>query len=86
MKASILYRPNSEFARAVEEYAHDFKRSKGRDIDLVDLNTRDGASMATLYGIMQFPSVLITRDDGQVVKDWQGEHLPLMSELAGYLV
>ena len=41
--------------------------------------------MATLYGIMRYPSVLVTRDDGQVIKDWQGEHLPLMSELAGYL-
>lgn len=85
MKASILYRPNSEFARMVEEYVTDFKRSKGKDIELIDLNTRDGASTAALYGIVRYPSVLVTRDDGQVIKDWQGEQLPLMSELAVYL-
>lgn len=86
MKTSILYRPNSEFARIVEEYATDFKRSKGFDIDLIDLNSREGAAIASLYGIMQYPSILVTRDDGQVVKDWQGAQLPLMSEVAGYLV
>lgn len=69
----------------VEEYVHDFKRTRGRDIELVDLNTREGASTATLYDIMQFPCVMVMRDDGQVIKDWQGDHLPLMSELAGYL-
>ncbi len=86
MKASILYRPDSEFARMVEEYARDFKRNKGFDLELVDLNTRDGASIATLYDIVRYPAIVVVRDDGGVVKDWQGEQLPLMSELAGFLV
>lgn len=85
MKVSILYRPNSEFSRMVEEYVNDFKRSRAKDIELIDLNTREGASLAALYGIVRYPGVLVTRDDGQMIKDWQGEHLPLMSELAVYL-
>lgn len=86
MKACILYRPDSEFARMVEEYVHDFKQTKGYDIELIDLNTRDGASTASLYDIIQYPGVLVTREDGQWVKDWQGEQLPLMTELAAYLI
>lgn len=86
MKACILYRPDSEFARTVEEYVRDFQRFKGKDIELVDLNTREGASMATLYDILQNPALVVLRDDGQLVKDWQGELLPRKDELAGYLV
>lgn len=86
MKAVVLYRPDSEFARMVEEYAHDFKRTKGYDLELVDLNTQDGADVAKLYDVMHYPAILIIRDDGQLIKDWQGEQLPLMSEIAGYLV
>jgi hypothetical protein len=85
MKACILYRPDSEFARIAEEYARDFGRFKGKEIELVDLNTREGAAMAALYEIMQNPTLIILREDGQLVKDWQGEHLPLKDELAAYL-
>ena len=86
MKACILYRSDSEFARIVEEYARDFQHFKGKDIELMNLNTREGAAIATLYDILENPALLVIRDDGQLVKDWQGEHLPLKDELAGYLV
>lgn len=82
----VLYRPDSEFARMVEEYSHDFKRTKGYDLELVDLNTRSGADLARLYDVMEYPSVLVTRDDGQLMKSWQGQQMPLMSEVAAYLV
>lgn len=86
MKACILYRPDSEFARGVEEYARDFKHFKAKDIELVDLNTRDGVAMATLYDILQNPTLIVLRDDGVMVKIWQEEQLPLRDELAGYLI
>ncbi len=84
MKALMLYHSDSEFARVAEQYVHDFGRFKGKEIELVDLNTREGATMATLYDIMQNPTLMVLRDDGQLVKDWQGEHFPLKDELAAY--
>lgn len=86
MKALMLYRPNSQASRQVEEYVTDFKRSQHRDIALINLNTRDGVATASLYDIVHNPSLLVIRDDGQLVKFWQDEHLPLMNELASYLV
>lgn len=85
MKAWILYRARSEDARKVEEYVHEFERYKGKKLELIDLNTRDGAAIASLYDEMQQPTVMVVRDDGQLVQDWRGPHLPLMNELAGYL-
>ena len=85
MKVVVLYRPNSEHARKVEEFARDFTHSNtNRKIELVSLDTRDGASTATLYDIMQYPAVLALRDDGQILKEWEGDMLPLMQEVAHY--
>jgi hypothetical protein len=85
MKAIMLYRPNSESSRIVEEYARDFERTRGRTIKLISLNTREGAAIASLYDMMDNPGLIVLRDDGQVVMEWQGTKLPLMNEVAGYL-
>lgn len=81
----MLYRPNSEFARMVEQYVTDFRRQKGRDIELIDIDSREGASVAALHGATQYPCLLVLREDGQQLQIWQGSTLPLMNELLGYL-
>jgi hypothetical protein len=85
MKIVVLYHPQSEFARSVEEYAHDFSRNRGKSIELLSLETQEGAAMATLYDIVRYPAVLALKDDGQLLKNWEGEQLPLMNEVAAYL-
>ena len=85
MKVIALYRPNSEHARPIEEYARDFERQRGKAIELMSLDTRDGAEKANLYSIMQYPALVAVRDDGQLLRDWQGARLPLMDEVAAYL-
>ena len=81
----MLYRPNSEFARPVEEYAKDFEANRGKAIQLVSLDTVEGADMAKVYDIVQYPALMVIRDDGQLLKEWQGERLPLMDEVSGFL-
>ena len=85
MKLVILYHPQSEFSRSVEEYAHDFERTRGKAIELVSLDTAGGSDMAKLYDIVQYPALLALRDDGQLLQKWEGARLPLMDEVAGYL-
>ena len=86
MKALILYRPNSEHARSVEEFLNMFKRlHPEKKTEMVSLDTREGSSVATLYDVMQNPAIVAVKDDGSVLKIWQGEQLPLMDEVAAYL-
>lgn len=85
MKALILYRPNSEFARTVEQYVRDFERQRYKKIELVNIDTAEGAEKARLYDVVQYPALLVLRDDGQFMKMWQGSQMPLMDEVAGYL-
>lgn len=87
MKVLVLYRPNSEHATNVETFVRDFEHqhSAGKKLELLSVNTRDGAATASLYDIWTFPTVLALGDDGQILNIWQGEPLPLMNDVAAYL-
>lgn len=87
MKLLVFYRPNSEHARVVETFIHDFQaqyqtRAK---IETMDLDTRDGAAMASLYDVLRYPALLATADDGVLIRSWEGEELPLMRDVASYV-
>lgn len=84
MKVTILYRPNSEFARSVEEFAHNIERQQNIVPELVSLETREGAAMAATYDITRYPAILALREDGEMIQMWIGEQLPLMNEVAAF--
>jgi hypothetical protein len=85
MRLVVLYRPESEFARSVEEFVRDYQRTHAGDkLELVNYDSRDGTATASLYDIMQQPAILALREDGSVLKTWEGGSLPLMDEVASY--
>ena len=85
MKVVVLYRPVSDHARRVEEFVHDFKHHEPkRRIETIDVDSPQGISLANLYDIVAYPAVIALRDDGQLLKHWQGDEWPLMNELAFY--
>lgn len=86
MKLLVLYRPDSEYAADVETFVRDFQRLHdiGDRLEILSVNTRDGASMSNLYDVMSFPSFLALADNGSVLNSWQGS-IPLMDEVAGYI-
>src|SRR5687768_8680526 len=86
MRLLIIYRPNSEHSRAVEEFVHDFKKQKpDKAIELLTTDTIDGTKTAELYDIVSYPSVLALANDGQILKIWQNQ-LPLINDLLAYAV
>lgn len=85
MKVLILYRPNSEHGRRIEEFVHDYQaRHAAEHLEVIDVDSRDGSATASLYDVMQYPAILVLRLDGYPQKVWQGEQLPLMDEVAAY--
>lgn len=85
MKVVILYRRNSEETSAVEAFIRDFKyRHDAHHLEALDADSREGIAMASLYDIMTYPAILALRDDGSVLKSWEGAMLPLMDEVAYY--
>ncbi|HUC89913.1 MAG TPA: hypothetical protein VMR45_03860 [Patescibacteria group bacterium] len=87
MKLLILYRPDSEHESEVETFVRDFRRQyeSGKKLELLSLNTRDGAATASIYDVMSYPAILALADNGSVLNMWQGTPLPLMDEVAGYI-
>lgn len=85
MKVVILYRPNSEHGRRIEEFIHEYQRRHETDhIEVLNIDTRDGSATAALYDVMRYPAIMVLRNDGYVQKLWQGDALPMMDEVASY--
>ena len=85
MKVVILYRPRSEHGTDVETFVRDFKRRHNSEkVEVLDADSVDGISTASLYDIMQYPAILALSEDGSLLKGWEGSTLPLMDEVAYY--
>jgi hypothetical protein len=87
MRLVVIYSPDSEFARAVETFVHDFQHlheGPGRRMEVLSTETRDGAATMSLYDIFESPVLMVLGDDGQLAKHWSGGTLPLMDEVASY--
>lgn len=86
MKVVILYRPDSEHARAVDTFSHDFQnRYQESRLEIINVDSREGIAMASLYDIMRFPAILAMSGDGGLQKYWEGDALPLIDEVASYV-
>lgn len=86
MKVVVLYREKSEHRRVVEEFVHEFERRTSGQLELIDIDTKQGSDLAELYDVTEYPAVLATAEDGSMQNMWVGEPLPLINEVAAYLV
>jgi 3-deoxy-D-manno-octulosonic acid (KDO) 8-phosphate synthase len=85
MRILILYRPNSEHGRMIEEFIHNFQDSHAAgSVEIQDVDSREGIATASLYDVMQYPAILALQPDGVAQRVWQGTDLPLMDEVASY--
>jgi thioredoxin-like negative regulator of GroEL len=85
MRVVILYRPDSEHARAVETFLHDFQARNGSvKIEVLNVDEREGIAMVNLYDVMRYPTIIAMADDGTVLNMWEGDELPRMDDVASY--
>jgi hypothetical protein len=85
MKVVVIYRPDSEYARIVETFIHEYQiRHDDKKLEVLNVDSREGSATASLYDIMQQPAILALRDDGSVLRSWEGSELPLLDEVASY--
>ncbi len=85
MKITVIYHPVGEHARAVDEYIHEFSvRYPDFSVEMLSVESRAGAELASLYDIVDYPAIMVTDGTGRVAKVWQGAQLPIMDEIAYY--
>ena len=85
MKLLLLYRPESEHARAVDNFLREMHARSSQEVELVDVDSQEGVRKVELYDAMQYPTVVATTDDGQLQKMWSGTPLPMVNDVLGFL-
>ena len=85
MRVVLLYHPKSEHGGMVADYAAEFERYKRKKLDLVSLESVEGADFAILYCVDHYPAILVMTNAGSLQRMWQGLPLPLMDELSYYV-
>jgi hypothetical protein len=81
MIVTLLYEPNAPSAQNVEQLTRSLDASQVK-YRLLDANSVDGSALAELYDVIRRPAVVVTQEDGQLVRLWQG-NLPSADDL-GY--
>jgi hypothetical protein len=85
MKVLVIYRPNSEHGRIVEDFIHEFRRRHEQErLEVLNIDSRDGSATASLYDVMQYPAILVLANDGIIQRSWEGASLPRMDDVVSY--
>lgn len=85
MRTFVVYKVESDHARPVMDFLRDFERQTGRQIEVVDPETRAGIATCETYDIVEYPSVVALDDSGVMQNIWRGLPMPTISELSYYV-
>lgn len=87
MKVVVLFRPNGEQARSVNDYIREVtSRYPELIIESIDVDSLKGEKVAQLYDIQRYPAVIVLQEDGSMSKMWQGEEFPLIDEVVSFAI
>ena len=84
MRVVVVYKQATDYTRQVEEYLEAFKRQTGRELEILDPETREGSGFCETYDIVEYPTLVALSDDGQIQNQWKGLPLPTLSEVSYY--
>lgn len=84
MKTYIVYKEESDHARAVIDFMRDFERQTGKKLEVVNPENRDGAGFCETYDVVEYPSLVAVDDNGVMQNVWRGTTFPTISELSYY--
>lgn len=80
MKLLVITNGDGPDTREALELA-DNVASDGFEVEKIDWESDDAAALASLYDLYNPPAFVLVGDDGREVEKWQGENLPLASDI-----
>ncbi len=84
MRAVVVYKEESDHAREVRSYLRDYEMQTGRELEVVNPESRSGADFCRVYDIVEYPTIVALTDDGQLLNVWRGRPLPTINEVSYY--
>lgn len=85
MRTVVVYKEETDYARAVIDYLRDFKRQTGHDLETINPDTPEGADFCRVYDVVEYPSMIAISDNGTLQNMWRGLPLPTISEVSYYV-
>jgi hypothetical protein len=79
----LVYRKDSENARAAEEFLRDYRDQTGRDIEVRSPDDASGQQFIELYDIVSYPTLIALGPDGTEIAKWR-DNLPTIDEVSIY--
>ena len=84
MRTVVVTKEGRDYSRAVGDWLREFERRVGRELEVVDPDSREGGDFARVYDVVEYPTILALAEDGRVRASWRGEILPTIDEVAFY--
>ncbi len=85
MKVYVVYKQDSDHARAVIDWMRDFHRQTGKVVEEVDPESRQGEMFCRTYDIVEYPTLVALDDASALQNMWRGTMLPTISEVSYYV-
>jgi hypothetical protein len=84
MRTICIFRDNQDYTRSVTEWLENFYRQTGKQIET--MNPDENPSFCTAYDIVEYPTIIVLGNSGEVMAMWRGEDLPLINEVSYYTI
>lgn len=80
----VITRQNTDYARSVEMFVNDFARQTGKQLEVMEPESKEAESLVRTYDIVEYPTIIALSDDGQMQNMWRGTRLPTIGEVSYY--
>ena len=84
MRVICIYRDNQDYSRTVSEWLENVRRQTGREIEVMDPD--ENPAFCETYDIVEYPTILVLGEQGDVRALWRGKDLPLINEVLYYMI
>ena len=84
MRVVCIYRDNEDYSRTVDEWLENIRRQTGREIET--MNPDENPGFCESYDVVDYPTILVLGDRGDVRASWGGRDLPLINEVLYYMI
>ena len=81
MRVVCIGRRESEYGRTVEEWLTEFERRSGEETELISPDEPEGERLCRVYGVMEYPTIMVLTEGGAQLAEWHGQSLPTFDEV-----
>lgn len=85
MRVVVVFKDKTDYTRPVLDFLRDFQNQTGHILETIDPDTPEGTDFCNTYGIVEYPTIIASSDDGVMQNIWRGIPLPTISEVSYYV-